>query len=316
MVRASGIARRWLVPAACAVAAVLAGCKNKSAMPPLERVRRPAPLIEDVRASVNGRAEKLQRVWARAVTSIAWTQPDGTRRSEQGEGFFQLIQPSRLALDIGKVGEVVIWAGCDASRYWVIRRGDEKTAIVGRHDGPGSDRLLEEGLPATPMDMIELAGVTPLAASELPPTLGWTADGFWVVEERRPYGTLMREIEPGTGEPRRLVMKSGGKACVESVLVNPAPVERANTSEWARMPTRITVSDLLTGSTIVVGLEGMSDGIRGRRPGNERMQPVVFDFEALCEKLGVQRVEDLDASAVPAGIPGERLQSGGGRVSP
>ena len=172
--RVFGMARWWLVSAACALAVVLAGCKAKKAMPPLERVQRPAPLLEDVRASVNARAEKLQRVWARAVTSIAWTQPDGTRRSEQGEGFFQLMQPSNLALDIGKVGEVVIWAGCDASRYWVIRRGDEKTAIVGRHDGPGSDRLMEEGLPATPLDMIELlVNSNPLGRSI--PTARWCA---------------------------------------------------------------------------------------------------------------------------------------------
>ena len=311
-----GMSRWWMVSAACAILSVIPGCKNKRAIPPVEQVQRPAPLLEDVIAVVNGRADKLGRVWARAVTSIAWTQPDGTKRSEQGEGFFQLVQPSSLALDIGKVGEVVIWAGCDASRYWVIRRGDEKTAIFGRHDGPGSDRLMEEGLPVTPLDMIELSGVTPIADWATAPSLGWTTDGYWVVEERRPYGTLVREVEPRTGEPRRVSMKSGGKTRVESVLVNAAPVERANTSDWARMPTRITVADLVTGSTIVVGLEGLSDGIRGRRPGNERMQPAVFDFEVLCEKLGVQRVEDLDAAAVPAGVPAQVSGRGGGPVSP
>ncbi|MFM9957868.1 MAG: hypothetical protein ACKVZJ_07315 [Phycisphaerales bacterium] len=290
--------------------AVLAvsGCKTKPDRSPIGPVqaRRPAPpppTLEEIAKPMNERAAQLQRVWARAVTSVSWTDPEGNRRGEQGEGFFQLIQPSRFALDIGKVGEVVIWFGCDDERYWLIRRGDEKSAVIGRHDGPGSDRMLEEGLPATPRDLIELAGVTGVDTKAKPISLGWTDDGLWRLEEKRPFGTLVREINPKTGEPLRIKVMSagaGGAAVVrvESELENYVWMELANTSNWPRMPTRIKVRDLRNGSEIVVGLEGLTDGIRGRRPGNERMKPEVFNFDVLKDRLGVEKVENVDAPAV------------------
>lgn len=286
--------------------ATMPGCKTPQSNPPLAQVKRPVPKFEEVAASVNTRVKDLQRVWARAVTSFTYTDGEGTKRTEQGEGFFQLLQPSRFALDIGKVGEVIVWAGCDDKRYWLIRRGDEKTATVGRHDGVGADRLLEEGLPATPLNLIDLAGVTAVATPKAgttgakAPSVGWTYDGFWTLEEPRPYGTLYREIDPRTGEPRRVVMRSAGKDRVASELENHVFMELANTSDWPRMPTRMTITDLATGNTITIGLEGMSDGIRGRRPGNERLKPAVFDFEGLCKALGVEKIEDVDAAAVPA----------------
>ncbi len=290
------------------------GCKTGPDKEPLGPVRagRPAPTLEEVARPVNERAAQLKRVWARAVTSVSWTDHEGNRRGEQGEGFFQLIQPSRFALDIGKVGEVVIWAGCDEERYWLIRRGDEKSAVIGRHDGPGSDRLLEEGLPATPRDLIELAGVTGIDTRVKPISLGWTGDGLWRLEEKRPYGSLVREINPKTGEAMRVRVMSGGIVRVESELENYVWMELANTSDWPRMPTRIKVRDLRNGNEIVVGLEGMTDGVRGRRPGNERMKPEVFTFEVLKDRLGVERVEDVDAPAV---VTPRRSVSGSGEAT-
>jgi hypothetical protein len=308
-----------LLAAVVAAPIGLTGCKSKQASPPLEQVRRPAPKFEDVATVVNTRVKDLQRVWARAVTSFTYTDGEGSKRTEQGEGFFQLLQPSRFALDIGKVGEVIVWAGCDDKRYWLIRRDDVKSAVVGRHDGAGSERLLEEGLPATPLNLIDLAGVTGVTVPKpgtLIPLVGWTMDGFWTLEEPRPYGTLYREIDPRTGEPRRVVMKSGGRERVASELRNHVFMELANTSDWPRMPTRITITDLDTGNTITIGLEGMSDGIRGRRPGNERLKPAVFDFEGLCAALGVEKIEDLDAAVVPARRERVGGEGSGGRVVP
>lgn len=309
----------------CCGVLLLPGCKSPQANPPLQQVRRPAPKFEEVAASVNTRVKDLQRVWARAVTSFTYTDADGTKRTEQGEGFFQLLQPSRFALDIGKVGEVIVWAGCDDKRYWLIRRGDEKSATVGRHDGVGADRLLQEGMPATPLNLIDLAGVTgvaPIKPGTKAPAVGWTMDGFWTLEEPRPYGTLYREIDPRTGEPRTVAMRSGGRDRVASELKNHVFMELANTSDWPRMPTRITITDVATGNTITIGLEGMSDGIRGRSKGNERLKPAVFDFEGLCRAFGVERIEDVDAAAVPArrgGVDGAepaRGSGGGAKVVP
>lgn len=279
------------------VSAVLAGCKGAGGPKPGVRADRPAPEYTQIARAVNDRADKLRRVWARAVTSFAWTDPDGAKRSEQGEGFFQLVQPSRFALDIGKLGEVMVWAGCDAQRYWFIRLGDERTARVGRHDGPGAERLIQEELPALPRELIDLTGVTPLPTGSRPLSIGWTTEGLWLVETATAYGSLVREIDPRTVEPVRLVLKRSGRPRAVAVLANPSAVERDATSDWARMPTRITVTDPDTGNKLVIALESLSDGIRGRGKGRERLGPDVFSFDTLRERLGVRAVEDLDAPA-------------------
>lgn len=282
--------------------ATLPGCKPKQSSPPLAVINRPKPAYVDVAALVNARAAKLNRVWARAVTSFSWTDAEGTARSEQGEGFFQLVQPSKFALDIGKVGEIIIWAGCDDTRYWLIHRGDEKSASVGTHNGPGAGRLLEDGLPATPMDLIELAGVTPLPTKDKPLSIGWVKgpDGadLWSVETARPGGSIRREIDPATGEPRRIVLRTKGRDSVEATLTGSVPVELNGTSDWPRMASRLTITDLAGTSKVTIGLEGHNDGLRGRRPGNERLKPAVFNFDILKDRLSVQHIENLDVPAV------------------
>lgn len=292
---------------ALAGACLLAACDTKPKQPVLGPVARPstrpAPKYADIVAGMNERAALLKRVWARSVTSFSWTDHENNARNEQGEGFFQLIQPTSLALDIGKVGEVIVWAGCDAKRYWLIRRNDEKTAVVGRHNGPGVDRLAEEGFPATPLDLIALSGVTPLDPNAKPLALGWTSDNWWLLEIGTKAQSVRMEIDPRNAEPRKITFLRNAVPLIESELTNYAPVEVAERSLWAKMATRIAVTDLFTQSRLTIGLEGMSDGIRGRSKGNERMKPVTFDFETLCERLGVTSIEDLDAPSVPAPRP-------------
>jgi len=297
-VRRPGYGRRGpALAAALALAALGIGCRETPKPGLTSTAPRPAPNFEKVCEVVNARAAKLRRVWARAVTSFTWKDAEGKGHWEQGEGFFQLVQPSRFALDIGKLGEVIIWAGCDDDFYWLIRRGEDKTARIGAHDGPGSEQLLREGLPATPLELIELAGVTPISTDRPPVATGWTESGLWVVVTAVENGSVRREIDPVSGEPRRIVLRSKGWDRVESVLTEPAPVELDGTSDWPRMATRMTVTDLSNGNKLVVSIEAMSDGIRGRSPGKERLKPENFDFDVLRERLGVKRVIDLDEGA-------------------
>lgn len=278
-------------------AAVLPGCKTTAAH---SNPRRPVPPYSEIVEKCNARTDRLARIWAGAVTSFTWKDEDGRSHYEQGNGFFELVQPSNFALDIGKVGEVAMWMGCNQDRYWLIERGDKRVARVGRHDGPGVERLKDLGFPGTPKDLIDLAGVTPLPPNDKPVEIGWTDGGLWRVVHDEPYGQLVRELDPDTGEPRKIeILNEDGQVRILSKLDKYGPVELEGVGGYFPMiATQIIVEDLDNSSKMQISLERMSDGIRGARV--PRLTPEIFQFEKLCQRLGVQRVIDLDA---PVPVP-------------
>jgi hypothetical protein len=113
----------------------------------------------------NARAARLGKLWARATVSIDYRDSEGRKRWEQGEGHFQVIQPSKLALSVGKLGEVFLWIGCDEERYWLIDTKGAKAAYVGRHELVTRGKIEALGLPVPPRDLIALAGMSPVAGT-------------------------------------------------------------------------------------------------------------------------------------------------------
>lgn len=253
---------------------------------------RDLPTYADIAERYNARAERLDRVWARAVVSVWFTDDKGKQRWEQGEGHFQLIQPSRLALSVGKLGEVFLWIGCDDTRYWVIDAKEADRAYVGRHEFVTREKISSLGLPAAPASLIRLTGATPLPVASPELIYGWSGDGKSVIVEHREDGAIWRyTIDPDNGRPSRIDLLRAEDRVIEATasLEDYAPVTLTGVPAFfPEIASRISAEQPGSEARMRVSLAGLSDG------GRSRLEPESFDFEYLISALGVQDTVDLD----------------------
>lgn len=153
--------------------APLAGCKTTE--PPVVAPPRDEPLapLTYRRAAerYNAHVADLDRLWSRSVVAVRWVTEDGKPRKEQGEGHFVFIPPRRVVLTVGKLGKVMLWAGSNDTRYWLIDNQGDGTAYVGRHRAAGAGDA-DGGarppgpLPFKPDDIPFLLGLRPLPVPE------------------------------------------------------------------------------------------------------------------------------------------------------
>ncbi len=257
----------------------------------------PPPTYADIANAYNARAARLQRVWARAVVSVDFTDDEGNRRWEQGEGHFQVIQPSKMALSAGKLGEVMLWIGCDTDRYWLIDAKEKHRAWVGKHSAATRQKIESLGVPAAPRDLLALAGITPLPNptndQRLDPQPRWSNDKKTLIFDADRTGTRWRYfINPKTYEPSRIEVID--PATSEPILT--ATLElydnltiRGDGTLPPRIATRFRCLHHPSGSTLGLSITDMIDG------GPTKLREQNFDFDALHELLGIKDTIDLDA---------------------
>lgn len=249
------------------------------------------PAYAVVAKAQNDRSQRLQRVWARAVASITFVDNDGKQRWEQGEGHFQVIQPSKMALSVGKLGEVFLWLGCDEDRYWFIDPKETKRAYVGRHDLVTRKKVESLGLPVAPRDLIALSGVTPVPQTlGADSTLGRGSAGEYVLEQPRPGALWRTKLDQRLLTPIGIdIFDAGGRQIITSELEGYAEVRlRGEAGNFPTMPSRMKLTHLPTSSSMSLSLSDATDGGRGR------LSSEVFNFESLVERLGITEVVDLD----------------------
>ncbi len=288
---------------ALSVAPLGCGTTRRAGSPAAAAPARALPNYDEIRSAYNRRTDRLGRVWGRAVVTIGFVDSRGKRRSEQGEGHFQLIQPSRLALSIGKLGEVLVWIGCDEDRYWLIDPKESKRAYVGRHDLVTAEKVERMGLPAAPLDLIRLTGATPLPASNPGVVFGWgkSAGGGerLIVESPEGERVWRYTIDPDLSLPERieLLRKADRTILLTATLENFEAVQLRGVGGFhPLMAARLTAEAPESGSQMRASLWGMNDG------GSTRLSAENFDFEALLGILGVTPVIDLDATAISSAV--------------
>jgi len=279
--------------------ALLAGCASSPTAEKPPREGAP-PSYDDVARRYNERAEKLDQVWARAVVRIAYETEDGDTRREQGEGHLQLIQPARLALSIGKLGETLVWLGCDRERYWLFELHDTEQVQVGRHENLGRPCNRRAGLPAHPLDIIELLGVTPLPRTwpgvEDGTPVGetaWSSSGDYLIVDAPGYAGYRRLfLDPQSLLPERIEIFTHPERerSLTAALSEYAPV-RIRSGE-ARPPTatRVIIESDRDPGSITIDLADMTDG----RFRSDRLTADVFNFENLVDIFRPARVIVLD----------------------
>ncbi len=259
----------------------------------------PAPPFAEVAAGYNERAAMLERVWARCSVAFNYEDEDGRRRTEQGEGHLQIVQPGRLALSVGKLGETLLWVGGDSERYWALELTENKRAYVGTYRLLTAQKAARIGIPVVPTEIATLLGVVPMATRA--GTVERGADGMLIV--RTPLGKRAAweyRLDGATLEPAEIRLKVEEAVVLRGELSNYVRVAVDGVAVGPRIAGRAFITHEPSGATVNLQIdESVSDG-------KGRMRADAFDFEALVDALGPLTVIDVDEPG-----PADAARSGG-----
>ncbi|MFN0010990.1 MAG: hypothetical protein ACKVS8_05025 [Phycisphaerales bacterium] len=287
---------KWLALAACLAA--LPACEEQQAKPTLV-IRKPAPAYGPTAAAYNADIAPLDTLWCRATTQLRYTDSDGDKRIEQGEGHLQVVRPDKVALSIGKVGQILFWLGCDENRYWWMElTGDEHLAYVGLHDGPARAAASAGQGPGGMVGSVSPRSVARvLAIVPLPEKIGtaeWTADGKQVILTSAIEGDAKGTRQRVWMDPQKLfatrvqLVGPSGKPEISAELSEEQFVTVKNgTGAMPAVAGKVFVSHPASNTEIRLFLEGLE-------AGGPRIKPAAFNFEQLCKALRVDKVIDLD----------------------
>ena len=313
---------RWVLSAALGAGAVVAvglgGCNRAGTAsgegaPAQGPKGKAAPDYASVAKKYNERVELLGRLFARTLVELTFTDEDGKRRSEKGEGFLQVVRPDKLAMSMSKVGKRLFWFGSDGERYWWIDLVDHKKAYVGRHANYDKLRergVVQPGLGLRPLDVIQMLGTTPLPAKEDGGRTQWSSDGKRIgITVARDAGFVRIWVDPDSYEPSKIeLLDKAGKALVVADLSQYEHVELRNRGgNTPRVAQRVIIGGQkggpLADSLVSIWLAGMED---------HRVNDDAFKFDVVLDEVGVAKADvvDLDAQA-----GGRSTENGGGEAA-
>jgi hypothetical protein len=246
-------------------------------------------------AKYNANLARVDRLWARTVVEIQWL--DGKKKKfEQGEGHLILMLPNQVAFDIGKVGSVMMWAGSDDLRYWLMDLRDRHVAYVGTHANAGRLSVDDLPVPVQPLELVRLLGVVPIDpdADRSPAPVRW-ADGCYVVSPPGQHCTLW--INPTDFHASRIdLLNDEGGPRVSCVLTRfeTIEIEHQPPGAWPKIATKLAITVAAHGraseAKMSVFLSDLTDGRE-----DEKIREQAFDFDALRKMFKVDDVVDLDA---------------------
>jgi hypothetical protein len=242
----------------------------------------------------NRSVDYLDRVLARVNILLTYFDEDGKERHEDPEGRLQIVRPNKLALSLGKAGQILFWFGCDPEQYWWIDLSEKGKhfAAVGKHEKFDDATAQRIGLPIKPLDLIRLLGVVKMDVNARGATQ-WSDDGKLLgitapVADRGFQRTWVdpRDMHPVTIEifdkQRNLVLvaEHTGEEFVEITRDLPGA-----SLAHVRMPGRVEITHLETKTKARITLTGIKDG-----PISEK----AFDLSVLLDKYPVDKTIDLD----------------------
>lgn len=284
------------VGSALLIAMTLLGCQRDQLddTPPVI-----APDAAAIVAGHNARVQGLDRLWARATVQVRGRDAEGNRFREQAEGHLQIVQPGRVALSLGKLGDTLFYLGAGDELYWWLdlSDSDHRVATVGRHSEATPEKTGRLGIPVQPRDLILLLAITPVDESAA--VTGWDETGRLAVIETQ-HGTLTRRlmIDPTTFETLRVELVG---ADGETITAELEGYDYATVVGDATLSPRVAGRVLVTTPQFDGQLRLSLHGCKNK-PISER----VFDVVGLMDRFGIEHVVDIDAQASadePGGQP-------------
>jgi hypothetical protein len=236
------------------------------------------PSYSAIAAQYNQRTDRLTRLWSRAVVQARYTDQKGRERRQQGEGHLQLVQPSNIALSIGKLGEVLFWLGANDERFWIFELGDERRVSVCRHENVGKQCAQSMSVPVHPLVLMELLGITPLPPSAQATITRDPGTGSLVVEFSKTDNPRRLFLDPQTLLPSRIeLLTHEGELAVWSELGEYQRIAMKGSPGFnPQVATRISIDSADATASVLVFLSDPSDG-----KAIGRIPDAVFNFETL-----------------------------------
>jgi len=268
--------------------------------------KRPAdlPARDAIVDAHNARVGPLDRLWSRASVRVEGRDAEGSKFSEQGEGHLQVERPDRVAVTVGKLGEVYFALGANEDRYWLIdvSDSDRRVMLSGDQSLATPAKAAALGLPVHPRDIPLLLGLMPLDASGVSGP-DWDVAGRAVLRLPTRWGSAALRYDPRSLElVGATAFDAEGVTLADATLgLHGAVTDENGMLPVGRLPQRIEirVPDF--------------DGFVRMQLGEPRVRPInatVFNPERLRRAYRVGEVIDLDTSApdatepiAPAGAP-------------
>jgi hypothetical protein len=293
-------------------AAVLGGCEgqglswfdSKEEKPQTEsrlRLDKPVEYAQAAR-QFNRSIDYLDRMQARVNILLTYYDEEGNERHEDPEGRLQIIRPNKLAVSLGKAGQVLFWFGCDPEEYWWLDLSEKgkRLAAIGRHEKFDDATAQRIGMPIKPLDLIRLMGVVKMDVAVRGATQ-WSDDGK-LLGISSPIGdrgfqrvwvepTTMNAVTIEIFDRNRNMVLVADHSGSEMVEIN-RDIPGIKVGQ-VRVASRVEITHLDTKAKVRVTLTGVKDG-----PVSDK----AFDLPTLLDKYPVDKTIDLDAKkkATPA----------------
>lgn len=244
----------------------------------------PAALVEAHNARVGG----IDRLWARTSVRVEGRDAEGSKFAEQGEGHLQVVRPDRVAVTVGKLGEVYFALGANEERYWLVdvSSSDRRVMVSGAQSLATPEKAEALGLPVHPRDIPLLLGLMPLD----PATVGelvWDERGRAVVHMPTRWGHAALRYDPRTLElVGSTAFDEDGAVVADATLGLHGPVtDDQGIMAVGRLPQRIEIR--------VPGFDGFVRMQMGE-PRVRSINAAVFEPERLRRSYRVGELIDLD----------------------
>lgn len=297
------VLRRAAMPVLLALLMAMVGCRADGDFTTgggFETPIKPAEITyNELAERYNQAVEPLGTLWARTDVVIEWREAaaegdsgGGELRREQGEGKFMYRRPDDTALLVEKLGQIYLWAGSDASRYWLfdLTDSDAKRAYVGAFDRLGGPGRRSYPLPVRPDAVPLLIGLLPLPVLEdaeaAPPIERY--QGQYLVEV--PGGGMRLLIDPERFRPTRIDLTDAqGYSILTAKLEGAFPVDvpGVRKTRWPTICERAEVYVAGYESRLTVAMDFVTNDPR-------KVTDTQFDFEAVKQGLRVEKVIPLD----------------------
>jgi len=254
-----------------------------------------APDAQRAIGAYNARVGHIARLTTPLTLVIDHADPGdpSSRERDQVEGSFQYARPGNVSLRVDKVGQTLMVLGCNADRYWWFDFSGDTTLYVGSMRLASPEKARELGLPVHPLDLLDLACLTPLPSTS---RASWdSSTGLVRIVAPSRWGGRSVLVDPETFEPRQVTLiDADGRGAVTAEVSRVEGFEVAgNAFSGAAFPTLIRAVAPAADAKFSLELTAPKD------PG-ERMRTKPFDLDALIDAYRPSRTVDLDA---PRGEP-------------
>jgi hypothetical protein len=246
---------------------------------------RDLPAMETIVDAHNARVGGLDRLWARTSVRVEGRDAEGSKFSEQGEGHLQVERPDRVAVTVGKLGEVYFALGANGTQD--VSNNERRVMLLGEQDRATPAKVEALGLPVHPRDLPLLMGLMPLDAASVPDPV-WDEQGRAVLTIPSRWGSVALRYDPRSLDlVGSTAFNAEGGVVAEAGLGLHGPVTDAQgVTVLGRVPQRLEIR--------VPGFEGFVRVQLGE-PQVRIINATVFTPERLRRAYRVDEVVDLDA---------------------